>query len=216
MKHTHLTYPVWLYKYIRFATLFVFCIALNRTELAAWAQRGGFELPSKTLGIGVIKLQPQQILQAFQDPYFRKAVQSYEFGSRDGMIQPKFFDDNFGLCYFVCTERTDRYYKILVNPLDELYIKTDNDLEFLDWGNFLKNDNFTYISRKDWYNNRIRLQPSDNAPEISYERLYDTMMPLKTQGEWVKVKFFNKRGRQTGWIRWRSETKLLINFQLQD
>jgi hypothetical protein len=209
-----------LLNYLHYSTYWRFLVAImlfttvHLSDLSAFAQKSGFERPSKTLGIGVIKLLPEQILHAFKDPYCQKAMASYAFGSRDGLMQPKFFDKNFGLCYFVCTERTANYYKILVNPLDELYIKIDKEIEFLEWGNFLENDHFTYIGRKDWYNNRIRLQPNDSAAEINYERKYDTMIPLKIQGDWLKVKFFNNHGRQVGWIRWKSDTKLLINFQL--
>lgn len=216
MNHKNHLFSLFFSVYLRLILSVIFTVTINIGELSALAQRSGFERPSKTLGIGVIKINPQQILYTYKDPYCQKEVETYAFGGRDGLIQPKFFDDTFGLCYFVCTERTGRYYKILVNPLDELYIKADSGFEFLEWGSFLENDHFTYISRKDWYHNRIRLQPNDNTPEIIYERGYDTMIPLKIEGDWLKVKFFNNRGRQVGWIRWKSDTKLLINFQLRD
>lgn len=192
------------------------CMALSAFNLWACGQgNGDFERPSKTLGIGVIQLLPHQVLSVFKDPFCRMPIETYEFGNRDGLAQPKFFDYNFDLCYFVCTQRTDDYYKILINPLDEAYIRIDPKLTFWDWDDFLRNDHFAAVGRKDWFHNRMRLRPHDKAPEMDYERHFDALMPLKTQGEWLKVRFTQHNKQKTGWIRWRSKSKLLLNFQLR-
>lgn len=197
----------------RFALyVLVVCLVLSPSYAALLAQTGRFEHPSKSLGIGLIKIPYDSRLLSFQDKYF--AIKGEEYAPQGGskLITPKFSDEYANLCYFICLEKTTRYYRILINALDERYIKVAENAVFLDWQHFLSQESFTFVSRKDWNNNRIRTRPNETAAEIRYERTHEVMIPLKTENEWLKVKFFSQKGRQTGWIRWCDGVRLLINI----
>lgn len=174
-----------------------------------------FEQAAKALGIGLVKLSPAKVLHAYKDPMLLQNSETYTFAQEEGMVSPKFFDENFRLCFFVCLDKTKDYYKILINPLEERYIKTGEGLDFLEWDDFLKNKEFSFISRKDPVQNKLRRAPNERSRHLRNESktIFDMMTPLAIEGDWVKVRYFDKnKNRKTGWIKWRRENKLLVNL----
>lgn len=178
-----------------------------------------FEQPAKTLGIGLVKLSPTKVLYAYKDYTLTQGTETYTFAQEDGMVSPKFFDKNFNLCYFVCLDKTKDYYKILINPLEERYIKVADGFDFLEWDDFLRNEKFSFISRKDPTQNQLHRAPNEKSRELHNEdkSFFDMMTPLNIEGDWVKVRYFDKKkNRKAGWIKWRNDNKLLIHIHCAD
>ncbi len=138
-------------------------------------------------------------------------------------IFPFFYKPDYGLYHFICLEKNDKYYKVLINDTEAAFIPNNQNYIFKSWETILMSASVERIDKQ----NLIRNNPTESDKEIitndcKYETLKVTDV-IERNGEfWISVSFaidcepYPKENtkRKTGWIKWRSSEKLLVRIQL--
>ena len=182
------------------------------------------------LGIGIIAItdtyDESKIVTVYRDKDFNEKIEDFKLYGQLKRVWPYYFKPDYGLCSFVCLERTNEYFKILFNDKEEGFLKNDNEKYFKTWESVLINST---VERLDLKSNPLKLKPGDNQTTISleYEVKVDRLEVIdviEINGQhWINVRF-SKTGKVpcdkgtsdcgTGWIKWKSGDKLLVNILL--
>jgi hypothetical protein len=202
-------------------------IILFLTTLPPWGQDSN---PIK-LGLGIVAIEDaydgSKSVTIYSDKHLTTKTVDFKLSGQLNNVSPFYFKPDYGLCYFVCLEKTNDYYKILINENEEGFLKNDGDRYFVSWESLLVNK---IVERVDIKTNPLRLKPGDNETiinldfEIKADRL-EIVEVIEIKGEsWVKVNY-SKSGKVgcdklttddigEGWIKWRRGDKLLVNILL--
>lgn len=137
-------------------------------------------------------------------------------------IFPYFYKPDYGLYHFICLEKTNDYYKILINDNEIGYLPNDSNFYFKSWDIILLNTTVERITK----DNPIRENHNETSKEIEYncnfERLnVDDIIQINNQ-YWLQVSFANdcvdyieeSSEVRYGWIKWRIDNKLLIDIMM--
>ncbi len=137
-------------------------------------------------------------------------------------IYPFFYKPDYGLYHFICLEKTDSYYKILINDNEEAFIPNNKDFIFKTWESILigasvgRKDKKHSIHEKHSISSKI----IENNCELEAMQVEEIM---EIKGEyWVFVIFDddcdpyldNSKNTKHGWIKWRTKDKLLVELFL--
>jgi phosphatidylglycerol---prolipoprotein diacylglyceryl transferase len=183
-------------------------------------------------GIGIVAIadtyNQSKSVTVFKDKRLAVKLEDFKLYGGSRMIQPFYFKPDYGLCYFVCLEKTKDYYRILINDQQQAFLKANSDLYFKTWEALLIN---TTIERFNISTNPIRSKPADTSEvilvtnQLPVDRLL-ILEVLETGGEsWARIKFSrsDKLPHEAphtdcgeGWIKWKKEDKLLIDLLLLD
>jgi hypothetical protein len=138
------------------------------------------------------------------------------------LVQPFFYKPDYGLYHFICISKTDKYYEVLINNSMKGYLPNDDNFMFMSWGSLLINKSVERLTN----NNPIYEEPSINGRILEYsckpDRLKVEEVIEKNNEYWISVSFLpscedremSKLGPNSGWIRWRTKTELLVNILL--
>ncbi len=87
-------------------------------------------------------------------------------------------------------------------------------LSYKDWSSFLLE--VSAIQPLDWDNNPLRTKPLTHAPPLLEIDAQYRLQPLTIEGNWIEVHVLDhdQQAIGKGWLQWRSNTKLLINYDL--
>ncbi|MFN9863971.1 MAG: hypothetical protein ACK55U_11260 [Bacteroidota bacterium] len=182
------------------------------------------------LGLGVIAIadtyDESKIVTVYKDKDFKAKIEDFKLYGQLKRIWPYYFKPDYGLCSFVCLEKTKGYFKILINDTEEGFLKNDSEKYFKTWESLLINST---IERLDLKSNPLKLKPGDNQTTISleYEVKVDRLEVIDVieiyGQDWINVRF-SKTGKVpcdkgasdcgTAWIKWKSGDKLLVNILL--
>lgn len=181
------------------------------------------------LGLGIVAIDntydASKIVSIYKDKELKTKIEDFKLYGQLKNVWPYYFKPDYGLCYFVCLEKTQDYFKILVNDTEEGFLKNDEDKFFKTWESLLINST---VERLDIKTNPIKVRPANNAETISVEfkipvdRL-EVVDVIEMNGEhWINVKFSKsgdypfdeKSDIETGWIKWKAGDKLLVNILL--
>jgi len=139
-----------------------------------------------------------------------------------GNIFPFFYKPDYGLYHFICLKKTKDFYKILINDSESAFIPNDSNFYFQTWDAILLNSSVERILKTD----PIRKNHSSESGSIQYDCEFDRFFVtdiIEIRGEyWLAVEFAPKceeyPTKETkmnyGWIRWRTDKKLLIRIML--
>jgi hypothetical protein len=128
----------------------------------------------------------------------------------------------YSFFFFRCKQNKGDWFEVIANNETRVsfWLKRNEWTTFVSWDSYLKNT--FMISRLSSQPQKIRLLPSDNAREIEYSGK-DCFQVKSVKGDWIeiftpayceqgytdsKIKF------ESGWIKWRSHEKLLIEYFL--
>ncbi|MFN7704647.1 MAG: hypothetical protein ACK5OS_08485, partial [Chryseotalea sp.] len=71
------------------------------------------------LGLGVIAIadtyDESKIVTVYKDKDFKAKIEDFKLYGQLKRIWPYYFKPDYGLCSFVCLEKTKGYFKILIN-----------------------------------------------------------------------------------------------------
>jgi hypothetical protein len=113
------------------------------------------------------------------------------------------------------------WYKIQVNAATgaTLWTRADAAKKFIPWKTFLLKE-ISSVDKGD-YNLDIKAAPSDKATNIKKIETIDCFQVLEIKGDWMKIKTNkemecseSKKPVSSGWIRWRQNNRLTINYSL--
>lgn len=137
-------------------------------------------------------------------------------------VFPFFFKPDYGLYHFICLEKTKNYYKILVNDKEIAYLSYDTNWYFETWDAILLNSTVERLTT----NNPILKEWNDNSETIKnnceLDRLNVESIIQKNGEYWLKIYFSTEcenypdknSNVKHGWIKWRTNDKLLVNILL--
>lgn len=134
-------------------------------------------------------------------------------------VFPFFYKPDYGLYHFICLEKNDNYYKILINDTEIGYIPNNQNYIFKSWETILMTASVERIDKQ----NLIRNNPTESDKKIitndcQHETLEVTDV-IERNGEfWLAISFatncepYPKESseRKTGWVKWRNLNKLLV------
>lgn len=135
---------------------------------------------------------------------------------------PFFFKPDYGLYHFVCLEKTDTYYKVLVNESEIGYFPSNAEFVFRTWESTLMN---AVVERITADNPLLSECDSESAiVEFNCETERFTVEDvLEKDGEyWLYVSFDPNCSvypdastpLEYGWIKWKENGVLLVNLML--
>jgi mRNA-degrading endonuclease YafQ of YafQ-DinJ toxin-antitoxin module len=194
--------------------------------LTSYGQEGN---PIK-LGLGIVAIKDtydeSKVVTVYKDKDLKNKIEDFKLYGQLKNIWPHFFKPDYGLCYFVCLEKTKDYFKILINDKEEGFLRNDKDKYFKTWESLLINAS---VERLDVKTNPLKNNPSDNAETITLQnqitvdrlQVFDV---IEINGEhWINVNY-SKSGKVScdkgtadcgeGWIKWKAGDKLLVNILL--
>jgi len=207
----------------------VYFLLLSFFPLSSIAQKN---IP---LGMGMLKIDFRQlpVLQLYVDTNAVSPAQSvrivknqseeYSIENVDssGWFKPEqlFFE------YDIFLMRVDtvagNWYKVQVNSTSgaTLWIRADTAKKFINWKTFLLKE-ISAVDKGD-FNLDIKTTPSDKATTIKKIETTDCFQVLDVKGDWIKVKTNkemecseSKKPVASGWIRWRQNNRLTVNYSL--
>ena len=176
----------------------------------------------KDLGIGfAIASNPYELNKAaLSKQLFKDKALTQKWSSES--IAPFFFKPDYGLCHFICLEKTTTYYKILANGNEVAYLANDTTYYFKTWETVLLQSTIQRQSK----DNPIQKECVVNGEIITNDCEFDQMtvndVTQKNNEHWLYVSFSSDCENQSqenstfqyGWIKWRIGNKLLINILL--
>jgi hypothetical protein len=145
---------------------------------------------------------------------------SKKWNSKD--VFPFFFKPDYGLYHFICLEKTDNYYKILVNDTEVAFVPNDKNYYFKTWDAVILQSTVERLTK----DNPIRKEWNDQSEIIENRCKFDRLTVqdiIQKDGEyWLQIYFSpectdypDKNSKvEYGWIKWRKNNKLLVNILL--
>ena len=196
------------------------CITILLT-LIALNSFGQNQTP-KELGIGfAIASNPYEFEDlSTPEKLFRNKELTQKWNS--DKVFPFFFKPDYGLYHFICLEKTNGYYKILVNDTEIGYLPNDSNYYFKTWDAILLQSTVERLNkenpiRKEW-NNESEIILND----CKFDRLTVQEVIQKDGEFWLQIYFSpecedypDKNSKvKYGWIKWRTNDKLLVDILL--
>ena len=128
-------------------------------------------------------------------------------------LWPEAMNSQFGIFYFKALTVGREFIEIEVNSKNGKTALIDkNQGTLLFWPDFLlTTNNVSFISGK---KQTPKIKPLANASEVN--TLFVNMKVITVTSQWLKVNLQNKdyRNLGTGWIQWRDNNQILINYTL--
>lgn len=164
----------------------------------------------KPLGIGLLQsIKVDEKITLYSDNTLKKI--KYKNAKIGKDIIPLIYKTDYGLLFFTCLEKNNKYCKIALKDNSFAYIKTSNNLKFFSWQEFLKNEVIS-IESKDFKKNPFRETVNGkplNPEEFDSDDEQETLFIKK---DWICVK--NTTKNKVFWVRWKDQNKLLIYLNL--
>jgi hypothetical protein len=115
-----------------------------------------------------------------------------------------------------------KWYRVFTNndKGTTLWTKADSVNNFIKWQTFLV-DETTSINIHQDFDLEIKTEPSDEALTIKIIEETDCFEAIEIMGDWLRIKTNesfecneSKKPIKSGWIKWRRNNRLLINYGL--
>ncbi len=171
----------------------------------------GFAFASKSAEFG----SDRYANQIYDDENFTKKVNKEE-------IFPYFDKPDYSLYHFICLEKTDSYYKILVNDNKVAFIPNNKDFLFKTWETIIMGGSVARIDKKQPIYERYDELNQTVKNSCEFETM-EVGMCIEINGEyWISVEFAgdcvnvleDSKDPKYGWIKWRTKDKLLVELFL--
>ncbi len=91
----------------------------------------------------------------------------------------------------------------------------ESEVSFMDWPTFYTN--IFSVEAKNYADNPVREKPMTHAQPMQNVNEDDILSVIKKEGDWLQVRISDSQDyseKGTGWIRWRSDGELLLDYNL--
>ncbi|PKB18728.1 hypothetical protein [Flavobacterium sp. 5] len=164
----------------------------------------------KELGIGLVQLvNPNEkiILYSYSSCKTIKTNQA-KIGKD---IIPILNKPDYSIQFFICSEKNNKYFKIVTSIGKYAYIKPTQKYLYYDWYDFLKNQ-VTSIENKNISFNPLFDKMNGKVITIKNIQSDDEIEVIEIKGDWLNVK--NTTLNKEYWIKWREKNNLLVYLNL--
>ncbi|MBX2874217.1 MAG: hypothetical protein KTR30_19010 [Saprospiraceae bacterium] len=146
---------------------------------------------------------------------FKGSPNGIEIATAPPWLVPERLKLDYQIFHFLVIAQNRSFMQVVVNSTNGQTAWMDkSQLSYQDWSSFLL---AVYaIQPLDWDNNPLRSKPLTHAsPLLEIDSGY-ILQPLTIEGNWIEVKILDQHHQTTGraWLRWRSDTELLISYEL--
>jgi hypothetical protein len=186
------------------------------------------------IGSGLIEIHfdDKTVLEFYEKPFSSKPTKKIEFFNDEKInswnirnlekqkkwLNPESLWLDYHSFIFRCVARQKDWYKVIVNNENNktLWIRKQKFTEFKTWEQFLK----SIFGIERLKKQKIRRRPSENSGEIKYKGK-DCFQVRRLKGAWIEIFSADycdedytdsKTPIKSGWIKWRTGNKLLINY----
>lgn len=131
---------------------------------------------------------------------------------RKSKINPFAFNIDYYLLVFKCLGSESDYYKVVFdedNPIKTIYIKKNLSFKFESWEKHILNLFSVGIFKKD----DLKIEANEkSATNINIDWEDNYLRPISVKGNWLKVEWEFKDKKFYGWVKWRDDKRLLVEF----
>lgn len=164
----------------------------------------------KEIGIGLVQqIDVNEKITLYDDISCKKIkIKNAKIGKD---IIPLLNKTDYSILFFVCVEKSSKYYKIVTSIGNYAYIKPSDKFIFYNWNEFLK-DQVTSVESK---NKRLNpLFNKINGKPINFKNLQsdDEIEVIEIKENWLNIR--NATINQDYWLKWKDGNKLLIYLNL--
>ena len=195
-----------------------------------------FSLFSQTdLGIGIVSINfdsntemnfyqnttdknPSKTLRFFDDPEIN-SWNICDLEHQKDWLQPESLWLDYHSFNFRVVEKNADWYKVIVNNETGkiMWLENSEITDFHNWEEYLRN--MFSISRLPQTDQKILKSPISDAPEIPYQG-QDCFQVKNMKGEWIEIftpehceEFTDSNSKiKSGWISWRKDNELIIEY----
>jgi hypothetical protein len=187
--------------------------------LHVWGQGGN----PRALGIGfAVAADPYQFEDGSRPSrLYRDPALKVPWTGRE--VAPFFNKADYGLYHFMCLAKTETYYKVLVNDHDVAYLPADDAFHFMTWEQLM----IGYPMERHSTDNPIYERPSTSSKRVHHacdpDRLYVKLLVERKGEYWAYVAMpldcedhpdLRTTPCKVGWVKWRTQTELLVSILL--
>lgn len=184
------------------------------------------------IGIGIVSISfdDKTVIKFFESSDLENEIQKIEFFNDESInswniknlktkmkwLQPESLWLDYGQFIFRCKTQTKHCYEVYVSDSKTMWIRKELFTDFLTWEEYLKG--MFRVERIDSDNQNIYSRPFTNSLIIKSEK--DCFQVKSMSGYWIEVFTVDYCDEEdninkkiiSGWIRWRDENKILINY----
>ncbi|MBK6731468.1 MAG: hypothetical protein IPG60_11080 [Bacteroidetes bacterium] len=156
-----------------------------------------------------LDLQPYDSIVFNNIPYNES-----EIISAPPYLMPAHMKMDYGLLLFKIISITKNFIEIEVNAsLEQTAWVSREVCNIMLWPEFMLN--VYSVEIMDTIQNPLRVVPFSHGSQLMYHA-YSILQPVQIKGDWMQVILYdgNLNKLDEGWIRWRENNKLLVNYSL--
>ena len=209
----------------------LFIISIILFPLTCFGQR------NLNVGQGIIKIDFEKLptIHFFADTLKSSPTRTIsvtkdkdgEFAIRNNEVVSSWFKpEGLWLDYSIFVIRVDtivgKWFRVFINndKGTTLWTKADPTKKFVRWQTFLVQET-TAIDKNPDFSMEIKSSPSDSSTTIKRIEKTDCFEALEIKGDWMRVRTNtkldcneSKRVIKSGWIKWRQNNRLTLNYGL--
>ena len=146
---------------------------------------------------------------------FKETTNGIDIATAPPWLVPERLKLDYQIFHFIVMAQHRSFLEVVVNKTNgQTAWVSKSQLNYQDWSSFLLG--VSSIQPLDWDNNPLRTKPLTHAPPLLEIDSQYRLQPLTIEGNWMEVKILDHQHQATGkgWLRWCSNTELLIMYDL--
>ncbi|MDB5012478.1 MAG: hypothetical protein JWQ25_680 [Daejeonella sp.] len=195
-----------------------------------------FAQSNLNLGVGVLEVNIDALptLSFFSDTLTAKptkrvtivknANNEFSLNSKvsNSWLAPEGLWLDYSIFTFRCSRKLGNWCEVYVNNANhaKFWIKLNRNLLYHNWTKYLATQ-ATWIGKRAEYSVSVKAFPTENSKTIKMMEKDDCFVVLQVKGDWMKIQTSevldcssSKFPVRSGWIRWRNNNKLLVEYGL--
>lgn len=186
--------------------------------------------PPMGIGIAKPKLVPDQRLYFYSAPStnssseqlppidsltFKQTPQGIDIATAPPWLVPERLKLDYQVFHFLVLSQNRSFLQVVGNKTNGKTVWiAKSQVDYEDWPSFLLKVHS--LQARDWENNPLRTKPWTHAPPLLQYNQQNILQPLQVKDHWIEVNILDQNYRQLekAWLRWRSESELLITYDL--
>lgn len=179
---------------------------------------------SAGLGMGRPLMDPGQVIYFFQNPtdaspsdslIFEEGPNHLVVSESSSAFAPEHMKLDYQICYFLVKSMTGNRLQVIVDKQagQTAWVSKDQ-MDLLPWPMFLTTVHS--VEPKNWDNNPVKMSPDDAAQAMENIGPNHILEAKSRSGDWLNVVITDGNYQQIGrgWIRWRKDGKLMLDYNL--